>query len=111
MDELLEKIVDLKARGLIAGAISINFCQRATQPIKYRVHPSYEYSGLDDPTREVHGKVPNSEVIDRVVEFFKGHISNRDVPKAFSLKRPLPNPVRLSSALTSRTMYTCDVSK
>nr|TKW21741.1 hypothetical protein SEVIR_4G141200v2 [Setaria viridis] len=66
VDELLEKITDLKAQGLIAGTISINFCQRVTQRIKYRVHPSYEYSRLDDPTREVHGNVPNPEVIDRL---------------------------------------------
>lgn len=99
MDELSTKIADLKVQGLTAAAISINFCQKATQPIKYQVHPSYEYSGLEDPIREVHGKVPNKEVIGRVCEFLKGVISNRDVPKAFSLKRPSPTSVRLYSAL------------
>lgn len=34
VNELLVKIADLKTRGLMAGAISLNFCQRLTQPIK-----------------------------------------------------------------------------
>lgn len=50
VNELLAKITDLKAWELTVGAISVNFCQRMTQPIKLRVHPLYEYSGLGDPT-------------------------------------------------------------
>lgn len=85
MDELLAKVTDLKAHGLIAEAISVNFCQKITKSIKHRVHLAYEYSG-PDPTRVVRYKVPISEVTDRVVE-------------SFSLKRLPPNPVRLSSTL------------
>lgn len=55
--QLLKEIADLKCRGLTARAVSINFCRRLTQPIKDRVHPAYEYSGLLDPTRDAQRKV------------------------------------------------------
>ena len=42
------KIVDQLSR----VAVVRDFIERRIQPIKERQHPSYEYSGRDDPTRE-----------------------------------------------------------
>lgn len=80
MNELLEKFVNLKARELMPMAIGINFCQRATQPIKNRVHPSYEYLGLVDPTREVDGAVSVDEIYHRLSGLFKSEFHNTGAP-------------------------------
>uniref|UniRef100_K4A030 Uncharacterized protein n=1 Tax=Setaria italica TaxID=4555 RepID=K4A030_SETIT len=94
VNEVLVKIANLKSRGLTAGAISINFSKRLIQPIKYQVHPAYEYSGPEESTREVQRKVPKEEINNRVSKFFGGIIRNRNCPKAYSLKWPSSNPRR-----------------
>ncbi|KAK8455111.1 hypothetical protein SEVIR_4G087903v4 [Setaria viridis] len=85
VNQLQKEITDLKRRGLIAEAVSINFRRRLTQSIKDRVHPAYEYSGPLDLTREVQQKVSREEVAGQVCEFFGGVIKNKSCPKAYSL--------------------------
>jgi hypothetical protein len=54
------------------GSVTRSFCWRLIQLIKDRVHPSYEYWGQSDPTREVNHKVPKEEMADRVSQIYVG---------------------------------------
>jgi hypothetical protein len=63
------------------------------QPIKDRVHPTYEYWGQSDPTREVNRKISKEEMVARVSQMYSGKVKVKKWPIARSLKRPA-DPVR-----------------
>jgi hypothetical protein len=63
------------------------------QPIKDRVHPSCEYEGQSDPTREINHKVSKEEMAARVSQMYSRKVKVKKCPKAHSLKRPA-NPIR-----------------
>jgi hypothetical protein len=64
--KVLALVKDLKRRGMARGSVARSFCRRLIQPIKDRVHPTYEYWGQSDPTREVNCKVCREEMVRRV---------------------------------------------
>jgi hypothetical protein len=66
--ELLTLVGDLKKKGLTGGAVAISFCRHMIQPIKDRVHPTYEYWGQMDPTRDVNCKISQEEMTARVTQ-------------------------------------------
>jgi hypothetical protein len=41
--EVLALVEDLQKWGVIGGSVARSFCRRLIQPIKDRVHPTYEY--------------------------------------------------------------------
>jgi hypothetical protein len=45
---VLELVNELK-QGVTGAAVARSFCRRMIQPIKERVHPTYEYWGQSDP--------------------------------------------------------------
>jgi hypothetical protein len=49
VEELLGMFDKIRLDG---PTVALNFICRWVQPCKEWVHPLYEYSGLDDPTRE-----------------------------------------------------------
>jgi hypothetical protein len=51
---------------VIGAVVARSFCRRMIQPIKDRVHPTHEYWGQLDPTREVNRKVSKEEMMARV---------------------------------------------
>jgi hypothetical protein len=61
---VLELINELK-QGVTGAAVARSFCRRMIQPIKDRVHPTYEYWGQSDPMREVNRKVSKEEMAAR----------------------------------------------
>jgi hypothetical protein len=85
---LLDDLEKLKAEGLTGGAVAISFNCRLIQPIQDRVHPTFEYWGLSDPTWVVKRKVSNGEMAAQVKNIFGGHIRNREGPKALGVYRP-----------------------
>jgi hypothetical protein len=90
---VLELVSDLKKRGVTGAAVARSFCRRMIQPIKDRVHPTYEYCGQSDPTREVNRMVSKEEMASRVSQMYSGKVKVKKCPKARSLKRPA-DPVR-----------------
>jgi hypothetical protein len=49
----VEELLGMFDRNRIDGpTVALKFICRQVQPCKERVHPLYEYSGSDDPTRE-----------------------------------------------------------
>jgi hypothetical protein len=63
---VLELVNDVKRLGVTRAAVARSFCWRMIQLIKDRVHPTYEYWGQSDPTREVNCKVSKEEMAARV---------------------------------------------
>jgi hypothetical protein len=90
---ILELVSDMKGQGVTGAAVARSFCCRMIQPIKDRVHPSYEYCGQSVPTREVNRKVSKEEMAARVSQMYSGKLKVKKCPKAHSLKRPA-DPVR-----------------
>jgi hypothetical protein len=89
----LELVRHLKKRGVTGASVARSFCRRLTQPIKDRVHPTYEYWGQLDPTREVNHKIFKEEMAARVSQIYYGKVKIKKCPKAHSLKRSA-DPVR-----------------
>jgi hypothetical protein len=92
LKKVLELVKDLKNQGVTGGSVARSFCRRLIQPIKDRVHITYEYWGQSDPTREVNRKVAKEEMVAR------GKVKIKKCPNAHSLKRPA-NP------MSSRTCF------
>jgi hypothetical protein len=90
---VLELVRDMKKREVTGGAVARSFCRWMIQPIKDRLHSSYEYWGQSDPTCEVNRKVSKEEMVARVSQMYSGKVKVKECPKAHSLKRP-DNPVR-----------------
>ena len=50
-DELLRRIAKLKKDGVTGGSVVISWVGRRVQPLQKRLNFSFEYLGLDDPSR------------------------------------------------------------
>jgi hypothetical protein len=90
---VLELVSEMKKRGVTGAVVARSFCRRMVQPIKDRVHPTFEYCGQSDPTREVNRKVSKEEMAARVSQMYSGKVKVKKCPRAHSLKRPA-DPVR-----------------
>jgi hypothetical protein len=84
---VLEVVGDLKKRGMTGASVARSFCRWLIQPIKDRVHPTYEYWGQSDPTCEFNRKVSKEEMAARVSQIYSGKVKIKKCPKAHSLKR------------------------
>jgi hypothetical protein len=100
---VLELVDDMKKRGVTGAVVARSFCRRMIQPIKDWVHPSYEYWGQSDPTREINRKVSKEEMAARVSQIYSGKVKVKKCPKAHSLKRPA-DPVRSCDLLLCRLL-------
>ena len=68
---LLEKLAAYKSEeGLNGISVVRNFLGRRIQPIKERVHPAYEYEGVQDATRESPELWKHEEMFDRLKSLF-----------------------------------------
>jgi hypothetical protein len=63
---VLELVTNMKRLGMTGAAVARSFCWWMIQPIMDRVHPTYEYWGQSEPTREVNRKVSKEEMVARV---------------------------------------------
>ncbi|RLN12163.1 retrotransposon protein, putative, unclassified [Panicum miliaceum] len=88
VEVLLAEMQKLKAEKLTGAALALSFVKRLTQPIQERVHPGYEYSGREDPTRGQNRKVSRSEAHWRATLIVSGEVHDKGCPKAYCLKRP-----------------------
>jgi hypothetical protein len=59
----IEELLWMFDRNQLNGpTVALNFIYRRVHPCKERVHPLYEYSGSDDPTRESARNLTHDEV-------------------------------------------------
>ena len=100
MNRLLELLDGRKGEGITGVGVVLNFIHRRVQPIKDRVHPSSEYSGICDPTRELPSLWTQEEMLRRVRTLFSTgvEITNEGCPPAYSLNRPASEVSPLSSS-------------
>jgi hypothetical protein len=72
--------------------VALNFICRWVQPCKERVHPLYEYSGSDDPTREFVRNLMRDEVNWWLAQLFdlSGYRLLPNAMKAYKLTAPPP---------------------
>ena len=89
---LLKCLEDFKTSNEVTGVgVVRNFIGRRTQSIKERIHPAYEYSGLEDPTREPPDPWGIKALNDRVSSLFQNDVNIKDAPHpaGFTLKNLL----------------------
>jgi hypothetical protein len=93
LEPVLGLVSELKKQGVTGAMVARSFCRRMIQPIKDQIHPSYEYVGQSDPTRDVNRKVSKEEMAARVDQMYAGKVKVKKCSKAYSLKRPV-DPIR-----------------
>ena len=87
---LLTLVEEVKAAGINPTTVVARFCRRLVQPIKDRVHPSYEYKGPQDCTKEQFRYVRGEELRERILTvLFTIEKENMSRPP-FSLANPAP---------------------
>src|SRR5438128_12062021 len=79
---LLEKLAAYKSEeGLNGISVVRNFLGRRIQPIKERVHPAYEYEGIQDATRDHPERWTHEEMSDRLKSLFQNADDIKNVPR------------------------------
>ena len=87
--ELLDLINGVELRGELVAA---SFIVRRIQPCKERAHPTFDYKGDNDSTRESIDRLTKKEVIDRAMDLFTSNVSFSWLKgtKAFNCSNPPP---------------------
>lgn len=85
VEEMMALIAALKVNGLIEFPVLVNICTCLVQPIKDRVHSSYEVVGPSDPTREDNRSVSVAEVRARMAVFMSLPIENQGGLQSYSV--------------------------
>jgi hypothetical protein len=83
LEPVLGLVGELKKQEVTGATVARSFCRRMIQPIKDRVHPTYEYVGQSDPTREVNSKVFKEEMAARVSKMYAKKVKVKKCPKAY----------------------------
>ena len=87
--ELLDLIKGVELRGELVAA---SFIVRRVQPCKERAHPSFDFKGDNDGTRESTDRLTKKEVIDHAMDLFTSNVSFSwpKGTKAFNYGNPPP---------------------
>ena len=90
VNDLLEMIEVKKRQGVSGLGVVTNFIYRRVNPIKERVHPAYEFTGLGDPTRESDARWELDALSDRLRSLFASDVvlDMTGHPKPYSLDHP-----------------------
>jgi hypothetical protein len=89
----IEELLGMFNRNRLDGpTVALNFICRLVHPCKERVHPLYEYSRSDDPTRESARNLTRDEVNWWLVQLFdlSGYRLLSNAMKAYKLIAPPP---------------------
>jgi hypothetical protein len=71
VDALIDKVNLLKEKGLTRVCIAAHWLACRVQPLKKQVHSGWEYSGLQDPTRETQEKMAPELLVKHLGEIFQ----------------------------------------
>jgi hypothetical protein len=58
-------------RGLTKIYVATNWLAHWVMPLKKQVHPGWEYSGFNDPTREIIEKIKSSKLVKLLEKMFQ----------------------------------------
>ena len=91
VDELLQ-ILGQMHNNLDEVGVAINFVIHWIQLSKERFHPSYEYTGDEDTTREAPEKINKDDAYDHLLELFSSNtkLSNIGQQRAYNIMNPPP---------------------
>ena len=70
--ELLNRIADLKKKGLTAERVAFSFMKWRVQPLMKWEHLRYEYIGAEDELRLSQEELSNDEIVLRLQKIFQG---------------------------------------
>lgn len=90
IEELVEKIANLKDQGLTAAGIAWSFIKRRIQPLQERSVPGYLYKGPEDPSR-LKEDLTHDEILERVRKFLTGVHSEPKTPPEYSATNSPPS--------------------
>src|SRR5438128_2330797 len=77
---LLDRLQDCKKEDEVNGiGVMRSFIGRRIQPIKERIHPSYEYEGTQDTTQESPEPWKTSVLNERVSSLFQEDVNVKDI--------------------------------
>ncbi|CAD6342771.1 unnamed protein product [Miscanthus lutarioriparius] len=117
IEELVEKIANLKDQGLTAAGIAWSFIKRRIQPLQERSVPGYLYKGPEDPSR-LKEDLTHDEILERVGKFLTGVHSEPKTPPEYSATNSPPSehialyhsPPPLPEHLTADQMTEAEIS-
>jgi hypothetical protein len=61
----------MKEHGLTRVCIATHWLARRVIPLKKQVHPDWEYSGVQDPTRETNEKITPERLVKLLQDMFQ----------------------------------------
>ncbi|RLN42538.1 hypothetical protein C2845_PM01G40950 [Panicum miliaceum] len=87
--ELMKRIKALKDKGVTGESVAYSFIERRIQLLQQRVHPCFEYQGLQDPSRMARDVPSVEEIMRRVTRLFKGVNLEPYIPRLFGADNSL----------------------
>ena len=95
--ELLELIRGMKMNSVV---VAVSFIVRRVQPCKERAHPSFDFKGDTDDTRERMKRLTKEVVLCRAAKLFAPNVPYNmpGQPKAFNCMNPPPQ-VKISTVV------------
>jgi hypothetical protein len=68
---LASRVSELKGLGLTRVSMAANWLAHRVTPLKKQVHPGWEYSGVQDPTRESKNNIEANKLVELLQEMFQ----------------------------------------
>jgi hypothetical protein len=68
---LVSRVNELKGHGLTGVCVATNWMARQVTPLKKQVHPIWEYSGAQDPTRESLDNIEAGKMVELLGEMLQ----------------------------------------
>jgi hypothetical protein len=102
LPELIEKIKALREAGLNAEHMDFSFMKRMVQPLMACDTLGYQYTGDEDTSRMLGGKVDDDDIVERLGKIFKDMLPYTPCPILEYSAEHLPNKVS-SEGLKRRT--------
>jgi hypothetical protein len=102
----LQKIHDLRVRGMIAEMIAYNWIARRIKPLQKRENPGYNYQGAADPSRMLPAELTYAGIMYQMRCFLTPTTDHPPVFETYSRTNP-PTGVGPSSYCCDFFMKTC----
>ena len=89
MGELLKRIAKRRREGVTGATVVSSWLRRQVQPLQFRSHLGFEYTGLHDPSRFSSEKTSRDEAMVLLYSLFEGVTSLPELPDLFRASNPL----------------------